>query len=279
MVATAALAYRAMYDFVAEEEGEMSVGVGDELYQTEADAAEESPPAGWLFVRGKAGCGYVPRDFLAQVRPELEEATVPTARAGAAEAIAPASPAAATTVANKTTASAIFMTNSSPPVSPSSERGGALSDSSLFSISHDGTLALASPAPSPRRSPEVHETPAAPLANTNTVDISRLIPQPPRCDEAATLSQSRSAVFNSPAGSVYGRSRAGGDSSDLMDITRRAESLLETILSAQSEVMTDLSVVSRQAAKTSQSTDELLRSITQVEAAIESELAALSVSE
>jgi len=64
--------FQTMYDFNAEEEGELSVRIGEILYQLESDLLDECPQ-GWIFVRSdirvneEMRCGYVPRDFIRQI--------------------------------------------------------------------------------------------------------------------------------------------------------------------------------------------------------------------
>jgi hypothetical protein len=60
-----------------------------------------------------------------------------------------------------------------------------------------------------------------------------------------------------------------------MDVTRRAESLLEQILSGKSELVAGLSSLSSQLSASAQASDELLRSISLVETSLDSEIAAI----
>lgn len=67
--------FTVLYEFTAEDEGEMSVAVGDELYQVSSDHSDDCPE-GWIFVRkilaDGSEYGYVPRDYIEQEEEQEE---------------------------------------------------------------------------------------------------------------------------------------------------------------------------------------------------------------
>jgi len=272
--------FRVLFDFVPEEDGELPVSSGDLLFQLEPDLSDECPP-GWIFVRKDLGNGvirggYVPRDFLQLVGSS-------TYRAGASHDEG----------AGAGFATAKQLTSTSDHRSREAESSSGDPSSMVFSRG-------GAPLPMTHPRPDDHPPPSA----NKIVDISHFLPPGssssstplrdvmiPSTPMVATrggagteaysaISTSKSSTtpgyFSSTAAaSVHRAVVADTTTSDLMDVTRRAESLLEQILSGKSELVAGLSSLSSQLSASAQASDELLRSISLVETSLDSEIAAI----
>lgn len=274
--------FRVLFDFVPEEEGELEVGTGDLLFQLEPDCVDECPP-GWIFVRKDLGngvvrCGYVPRDFLQLVGSSSSRAA---------------------THDETTTAPAKHLTSSSEVNvhhrSRETESSSSNDPSSMAFPRGGKPLSL----PASAR-PDDHP-PATSSAN-KIVDISHFLPPGsstplrgvtipstpmvatrggPGTETSSTISSSSTTphqgyISFTAAASVHRAVVTDTTTSDLIDITRRAESLFEQILSSKSELVAELSSLSRQLSASAQASDELLRSISLAEVSLDSEIAILA---
>jgi len=231
--------YRVLFDFVAEGDGELTVRIGEELVCLEEGG---DCPEGWLFVRKDLGDG----DSLCGYVPRDFLEVAPDSR--------------------------------SPPLSPSS-----LSFSPAVGGAQHQTLP-----PMPSSPLAVPREVASLVAPPTVVDISQFLP---RGSPTSTpmVHRSPTPTFNSNSNSnSYARATASSSSSrytatydgkgDLMGASRQAEALLEQLVSAQSDALTDLNVIARQAATAAQSSDDLLRNISLLETALDSEVASLTLS-